>query len=83
MNNKLITMSQQAKGIEGRILDCGGKRLASIEGPNESALDFYSLGKSVVIVQDFSGHTGIEVYFSRSENQLKDIYTALEEIAKA
>lgn len=84
MNNpKLIEMSQQAKGVETRILDCGGKRLASVEGPNGSALDFYSLGKTVVIVQDYTEHSGIEVYFSRGETQMKDIYAALEEVAKA
>lgn len=77
-----MTMSQQAREVETRILDCGGRRLSSVEGPNNSALDFYSLGKHVVIVQDFSGHNGVEVYFSRSGSQIKGIYAALEEIAK-
>jgi hypothetical protein len=86
-NSKLITMSQQAKGVETRILDCGGRRLASIEGPNGSALDFYSLGKTVVIVQDFAdlsgiGRDGCEVFFSRPETQMKAIYAALDEVAK-
>lgn len=84
-SKKLIEMSPNAKGVETRILDCGGRRLASIEGPNNSALDFYALGKTVVIVQDFGPDRGggIEVYFSRSESQMKDVYAALEQIAKA
>ena len=80
--SNLVEMSEQAKGVETRILDCGGRRLVSVEGPNGSALDFYYLGKSVVIVQDFTDTRGIEVYFSREETQMKDIYAALEEIAK-
>jgi hypothetical protein len=56
--------------------------LASVDGPNGSALDFYAVGKTVVIVQDFAGGNGCEVYFSRSESQLKGLYKAIEEIAK-
>jgi len=86
MDSKLITMSEQAKGMETRILDCGGRRLASIEGPNGSALDFYSLGKTVVIVQDFVGElgkgNGVEVYFSRPETQMKAIYAALDALVE-
>lgn len=80
-NSKQLTMSMRARGIETRILDCGGRRLASVDGPNGSALDFYALNKTVVIVQDFANDNGIEVYFSRSESQLKDLERAIEELS--
>ena len=77
-----VTMSQQAKEVETRILDCGGKRLASVEGPNGSALDFYTLNGRVVIVQDYANQSGIEVYLSHVGNSIKQVYAALEQIAK-
>jgi hypothetical protein len=42
----------------------------------------YLSHKTVVIVQDFACYNEIEVYFSRSESQLKGLYRAIEEIAK-
>jgi hypothetical protein len=78
-----IEMSQQAKAIEARILDCGGRRLVSVEGPNQSALDFYTLGNKVVIVQDFAARRhGVEVYLSCTGWQMKSIRAALQVIAK-
>ncbi len=77
---KLIHMSKQAKAMETRILDCGGLRLASVEGPNETALDFYSLGKRVLIVQDFN--PGAELYVTATvSNRMDAIYSEIEKIA--
>ena len=75
-------MCQQASMIETRILDCKGRRLASFDGPNDTALDFYQVGKSVVIVQDFGDEKGIEVYVSRPEMHIKQLYEVIEELAK-
>lgn len=78
-----ISMSQQAKAVETRILDAGGRRIASVEGPNHSALDFYTLNGRVIICQDFKEHSGVEVYLSHIGNTMKSIYAALEEIVKS
>lgn len=81
-NKKLIAMSTRAKAMETRILDCNGRRLASIDGPNNSALDFYQVGKSVVIVQDFAEDHGIEVFVGRPEMQITQLYSVIESLAK-
>jgi hypothetical protein len=77
---KLIQMSEQARAMETRILDCGGRRLASVEGPNNSALDFYSLNGRVMIVQDFN--PGAELYIAATTSaKMKDVYAEIEKIA--
>lgn len=77
---KTILMSEQAKNMETRILDCGGRRLASVEGPNGSALDFYQLNNRVLIVQDF--HPGAELYVVATTSAgMKDVYAEIEKIA--
>lgn len=82
IKKELIQMSEQAKNMETRILDCGGARLASVEGPNESALDFYCLNGRVMIVQDFN--PGAELYISATtSNKMKDVYAEIEKIAAA
>lgn len=80
VGKKLIQMSEQAKAMEIRILDCGGNRLASVEGPNNSALDFYVLNGRVLIVQDFN--PGAELYVAATRSvQMKDVYAEIEKIA--
>ena len=80
-NQKQVLMSKQAKAIETRILDCGGRRIASIDGPSGGALDFYTINGRVIIVQDHAEQAGIEVYLSHPGSSMLGIYEEIEKIA--
>ena len=48
--------------INTRFAEVGGRRLASVPGPNNSILDFWATSKGVYIVQEYDGHNGFEVF---------------------
>lgn len=52
-------MSDVLRGWLDRV---GGVEIATVEGPNKSTLRFFTIGRSVAIVQDYLSPNGWELY---------------------